>query len=212
MFKRVCIDAANNPQKPYLVVIDEINRANVAKVLGELITLLEKDKRGLQVVLPQSKESFAIPPNVYVVATMNTADRSIKLLDAALRRRFAFIEMMPDTELLSGAQVGDLALDDFLDKLNRRIAEREGREKQIGHSYLLDGHQPVGDENEFALRFRHDILPLLQEFCYDDYKALSNFIGNKLVKQDQTMDEDILGDAQELVKTLAEEFAKSASE
>src|SRR5690606_18660653 len=83
IFKRVCREAQANPDKPYLVLIDEINRANVAKVLGELITLLERDKRGMRVSLPQSKESFTIPPNVYVLATMNTADRSIKLLDAA---------------------------------------------------------------------------------------------------------------------------------
>ena len=165
------------------MLIDEINRANVAKVFGELITLLEMDKRGLLVTLPQSKESFCIPPNVYLLGTMNTADRSIKLLDAALRRRFAFIELMPDVELLRGAKVGTLALDDFLEELNRRIAKTEGREKQIGHSFLLEGDEPITEPDEFARRFRQEILPLLQEYCYDDYSALASYIGAKLVER-----------------------------
>ena len=139
IFKRVCRAAQANPKKPYLVLIDEINRANVAKVFGELITLLEKDKRGLLISLPQSKEAFTIPPNVYVLATMNTADRSIKLLDAALRRRFSFIELIPDPTLLAGGKIGALVLSQFLEELNRRIAAKEGREKQTRPSYLMDG-------------------------------------------------------------------------
>lgn len=93
IFKRVCRAAQAHPDEPYIILVDEINRGNVAKILGELLTLLERDKRGLTVSLPQSKETFSIPPNVYLLGTMNTADRSIKLLDAALRRRFAFIEL-----------------------------------------------------------------------------------------------------------------------
>ena len=161
VFKRVCRAAQANPGRPYLLLIDEINRGNVAKIMGELLTLLERDKRGLSVTLPQSKETFSVPPNVFLLGTMNTADRSIKLLDAALRRRFAFIECMPDTELLHGAAVGELALDDFLDGLNQRIARFEGREKQVGHSYLLVDGQPVDEVDEFAARFREEILPLL---------------------------------------------------
>lgn len=205
IFKRVCREAQAKPDKKFLVLIDEINRANVAKVLGELITLLEKDKRGVTVTLPQSKESFCIPRNVYVLGTMNTADRSIKLLDAALRRRFAFIELMPDVEILSGAKVGDLALDDFLAKLNERIARKEGREKQIGHSFLMNGAEPVTEPDDFALRFRQDILPLLQEYCYDDYSALADFIGEKVVKRDeQVLDQELLEDTEALLSALAE--------
>lgn len=207
IFKRVCREAQAKPDRKFLVLVDEINRANVAKVLGELITLLEKDKRGVTVTLPQSKESFCIPPNVYVLATMNTADRSIKLLDAALRRRFAFIELMPDVDILSGAKVGDLALDDFLMRLNERIARKEGREKQIGHSFLMNGPEPVTEPDDFVLRFRQDILPLLQEYCYDDYGALADFLGDKIVKRDeQVLDQEVLQDTDALLAALAEQL------
>jgi len=207
IFKRVCRAAQANPRKPYLVLIDEINRANVAKVLGELITLLEKDKRGLLISLPQSKEPFTIPPNVFVLGTMNTADRSIKLLDAALRRRFAFVELMPDSTLLAGGKVGALILSQFLDELNRRIAAKEGREKQIGHSFLLDGTGPVSEPEEFARRFRQEILPLLQEYCYDDYGVLAEYVGGALVDQEgQMLNSEILADSDRLLAALEDEF------
>jgi 5-methylcytosine-specific restriction protein B len=209
VFKRICNAALARPAKRFLLLIDEVNRANLAKVLGELITLLEVDKRGMLVTLPQSKESFCIPPNVYLIGTMNTADRSIKLLDAALRRRFAFIEMMPDIEVLRGAKVGTLALDDSLEELNRRIAKTEGREKQIGHSFLLMGDEPTTDPEEFARRFRQEILPLLQEYCYDDYAELASYIGPTLVDKDaQTLDHERLADTDTLLAALEEEFGR----
>jgi 5-methylcytosine-specific restriction protein B len=207
VFKRLCREAQANPKRKYLLLVDEINRANMAKVFGEMVTLLEKDKRGMQVTLPQSKESFAIPPNVYIVGTMNTADRSIKLLDAALRRRFAFIELMPDIELLRGASVGALRLDEFLEALNRRVAKTEGREKQIGHSFLLEGAAPVADAEEFARRFRQEMLPLLQEYCYEDYGALAGYIGEKIVDREaNALDMECLNDPEALITALAEEF------
>ena len=209
VFKRVCRAAQANPGRPYLLLIDEINRGNVAKIMGELLTLLERDKRGLTLTLPQSKETFSVPPNVFLLGTMNTADRSIKLLDAALRRRFAFVECMPDSELLHGAAVGDLALDDFLDGLNQRIARFEGREKQVGHSYLLVEGQPVDEVEEFAARFREEILPLLQEYCYDEYATLAKFIGTELVDADAgTLDAEKVDDAEQLVAALAREFGE----
>ena len=213
VFKGICREAQANPTQPYLVIIDEINRSNIAKVMGELITLLEADKRGLTLVLPQSKEPFAIPPNVYVLGTMNTADRSIKQLDAALRRRFAFLELMPDLELLNGARVRNLALDDFLEDLNRRVSRREGREKQIGHSYLMDGAEAIGDPGEFARRFRQEILPLLQEYCYDEYASLAEYIGSALVDKDaQMLDAEKLSDPDLLLTALEEEFKGKGSE
>ncbi len=212
VFKRVCRAAQAHPDRTYLILVDEINRGNVAKILGELLTLLELDKRGLTVSLPQSKETFSIPPNVYLLGTMNTADRSIKLLDAALRRRFAFLELMPDVELLSGVTISDLELDQFLEELNRRIAESEGREKQIGHAYLLENGTPVTDAESFASRFREEILPLLQEYCYDEYGTLAKFIGSSLVDaESQSLDFDKVSDPEELVAALAEEFTEKAS-
>ena len=209
VFKKVCRAAQANPGRPYLLLIDEINRGNVAKIMGELLTLLERDKRGLTLTLPQSKETFSVPPNVFLLGTMNTADRSIKLLDAALRRRFAFIECMPDSELLHGAEVGDLALDEFLEGLNQRIAKSEGREKQVGHSYLLVDGQPVDEVEEFAARFREEILPLLQEYCYDEYATLAKFIGNELVDAEAgTLDAEKVDDAEQLVAALAREFGE----
>ena len=206
IFKRVCHAALARPAKKFLVLIDEINRANIAKVFGELVTLLEMDKRGLSVTLPQSKESFCIPPNLCLLGTMNTADRSIKLLDAALRRRFRFMELMPDSDLLQGGKVNGMELDDFLDGLNQRIARSHGREKQIGHSFLLDGDEPLSDPEEFARRFRQEILPLLQEYCYEDYRVLATYIGEELVDQEgQTLNEERLADPEGLIEALEKE-------
>ena len=203
LFKRVCRAAGSKPGQKYLLIVDEINRANVSKVFGELITVLERDKRGLPVVLPQSKESFIVPPNLYILATMNTADRSIRLLDAALRRRFAFCELMPDSQKLQGAVVGGLALDELMETLNGRISRRVGREKQLGHSYFLDSGQPVTDPDQFAQRFRQEILPVLQEYCYDNYGTLAEYLGAKLVDAEaQRMNEDVLNDPMELISAL----------
>jgi 5-methylcytosine-specific restriction protein B len=211
VFKRVCRAAQADPLRPYLLLIDEINRGNIPKIFGELVTLLESDKRELTVVLPQSRETFSVPKNVFVVGTMNTADRSIKLLDAALRRRFAFIELMPSTDPLRGAFVADLDLASFLSNLNARIAKIEGREKQIGHSFLLRGNgEPVGSVEEFASRFRYEMLPLLQEYAYEDYKELESYIGRRLVNApEQELRTDVLGDPQLLVDALVAEFQPS---
>mgnify|MGYP000554282951 CR=1 FL=1 len=177
IFKRVCLAAAADPANPYVILIDEINRGNIPKIFGELITLLEKDKRGLTVQLPQSGTSFAVPANVWLIGTMNTADRSIHLLDSALRRRFGFIELLPDPEVLTGASVGPLALDTFLERLNQEIRQRVGREKQLGHALLFDGADIVDSPEAFTAMFRHEILPLLQEYLYEDYKELAELLG-----------------------------------
>lgn len=209
IFKSVCHAAQAQPDKTFLLLIDEINRGNIPKIFGELITLLEMDKREMTVILPQSRQPFSVPPNLRIIGTMNTADRSIKLLDAALRRRFAFIELMPEPEVLAGGIVqGGLDLQVFLGALNQRIAHAEGREKQIGHSYLLllNG-QPVSDPDEFARRFRHEILPLLQEYAYEDYGELLGYIGPGLVDaKEQRFRTDVLNDPAALVDALREEF------
>jgi 5-methylcytosine-specific restriction enzyme B len=212
LFKRLCRAADAKPEQRFLLIIDEINRANVSKVFGELITVLEQDKRGLPVVLPQSKESFSVPPNLYILATMNTADRSIRLLDSALRRRFAFLELMPDSRKLQGAAVGGLALDELMETLNARIAKHVGREKQLGHSYFLDRGQPVTDPDQFAQRFHQEILPVLQEYCYDDFSALTNYLGSTLVDaEEQQFNGDLLNDPNELIAALIQMVAEDKS-
>jgi 5-methylcytosine-specific restriction protein B len=183
IFKRVCRAAATHPDRRYLVLIDEINRGNLPKIFGELITLLEADKRGLQVRLPQSGEPFTVPRNVYVLGTMNTADRSIRLLDAALRRRFAFHELLPDREPLEGAFVGKLHLAELLTNLNARIRAEVGRERQIGHAFFLRDGQPLATQEEFAAAFRDDVLPLLQEYAYDDYGLLGRLLGAQVIDE-----------------------------
>jgi 5-methylcytosine-specific restriction protein B len=211
ILKRVCRQAIQRPGR-YLLLVDEINRANLPKVFGELLTVLESDKRGTPVILPQSKQALSVPENVFLLGTMNTADRSIKVMDAALRRRFAFIELMPDLELFRGSDINGLALDDLMEGLNRRVAEHVGREKQIGHSFLLDRGKPVTEPEELARRFRQDILPLLQEYCQDDYRALERYLGSDLVRREsQSFDDEKLNDPSALIAALRKQFGREGS-
>jgi 5-methylcytosine-specific restriction enzyme B len=184
IFKKLCTRALANPSRHYFLVIDEINRGDVPRILGDLLTVLEKDKRGKEIVLPVSGEVFSVPDNIYVIGTMNTADRSIALLDAALRRRFAFIELMPETAPLAGALVDGLPLGPWLEELNRRIVRHAGRDArclQVGHAYLLPDGKPIRDAARFAEVLRDDIIPLLEEYCYENYEALADILGDKIV-------------------------------
>ncbi|MFB6836066.1 McrB family protein [Streptomyces sp. NPDC056361] len=181
VFKRVCETAAANPGQLHLVIVDELNRGNLPRILGELITILEKDKRGLPVTLPLTGDSFRVPPNVRLLGTMNTADRSVRMLDSAVRRRFAFLELLPDSRPLRERRVDQLHLADFLDELNRRIRTHLDREKQIGHAFFLPEGEAVSTAAEFAAIIRGEILPLLQEYAYDDYGLLAAFLGEGLV-------------------------------
>ncbi len=169
-----------NPSKPkldfdnaprYVLIVDEINRGNISKILGELITLLEPDKRigaenELRVQLPVSGDPFALPPNLYLLGTMNTADKSLALLDVALRRRFDFIEMAPDNSLFP-----DFARE-VLMQLNWRLEVALDREHRIGHAVFINC-----DESEFSAVFRAKIIPLLQEFFYNDWETLRAVLG-----------------------------------
>ena len=210
IFKSLCRRAEEDPEKTYLLVVDEINRANIAKVFGELITLIEKDKRGtISATLPYSKQEFAIPRNLFLLGTMNTADRSIRLLDTALRRRFGFVELMPQADLLRGASVEGLQLDEFLSRINAAITESVGREKQIGHSFFLDGDQPITDAAEFARIFKQEIVPLLQEYSLDDFDILAELLGERIVdRQAKQLSSEVLNTPESLLEALEERYGQ----
>ena len=186
--RRICARAEaewlkKGPKAPkFLLVIDEINRANIAKVLGELITLVEDDKRlgqenEITLILPYSGERFGVPPNLYFLGTMNTADRSIALLDLALRRRFTFVESMPDPSLLG--TVAGINLAALLTRLNARIAALLDRDHQIGHSYFLG----VSDLCSLHAAWYQRIVPLIQEYFYNDGERLKAVLGSAFVDE-----------------------------
>ncbi len=210
IFKQLCELARKDATNNFYLIIDEINRGDIPRIFGELLTVLEKDKRGKPILLPLSGAEFSVPANVFVIGTMNTADRSIALLDAALRRRFGFVEMLPDPTLLSSAVMEGVPLGPWLEELNQRIlqfAGRDARNLQIGHAYFLDGGKPITDLSKFARVLREDIIPLLEEYCYEDYGALRRILGAALIDEDNQMIRQELfepGNESRLVQALLE--------
>ncbi len=163
----------------YILVIDEINRGDISRIFGELITLLEYDKRlsrPNQIIgkLPYSGDLLAIPPNLYIIGTMNSTDRSIALVDYALRRRFAFVELSPQPDLLRDKVVGSLSLKDLLEKINEKIRQELGRDFEIGHSYFLN----VNDKESLHSTWYYQIVPLLHEYFYTSPEALERIFNN----------------------------------
>jgi 5-methylcytosine-specific restriction protein B len=187
IFKTLCDDARRSSERKFFLLIDEINRGDIPRIFGELLTLLENDKRGMEVSLPLTGDRFSVPPNVHVLGTMNTADRSIALLDTALRRRFGFVELMPDVSVLGTASAGgSIPLGPWLAALNDRLRAhlgRDARNLQIGHAYLLEGGRPVTDFARFVRVLAEDFVPLLEEYCYEDYGALVRILGSSLVDE-----------------------------
>ncbi|EAI0056659.1 AAA domain-containing protein [Campylobacter coli] len=180
---------SSNSLNSYIIIIDEINRGNVSKIFGELITLIEPSKRigeseELKVTLPYSGKKFGVPKNVYILGTMNTADRSITSLDTALRRRFEFVEMIPDVSKLSDNCEG-VDLQKLLEAINTRIEYLLDREKTIGHAFF------IGVENLEDLKkvFQNKIIPLLQEYFYNDYALISAVLNdNGMIYKDKEDD------------------------
>lgn len=180
IFKEFCNCARRNPKQKFVMIIDEINRGNIPKILGEIITLLEKDKREDTTTLPYSKESFSVPKNVFIIGTMNTADRSLVLLDVALRRRFAFYEIMPDPLLLKNKDVEGVDLTKLLDSINNKIKNQDMRDYQIGHSYFMKGEDPIETEAELFFAMVYEVIPLVKEYFYNEQKKIDDVLGKDL--------------------------------
>jgi 5-methylcytosine-specific restriction protein B len=184
LFRRLCTDAARSSDDDFYLIIDEVNRGDIPRIFGELLTVLERDKRGREIALPLSGETFAVPSNVYVIATMNTADRSIALLDAALRRRFGFVPLFPDYTVLRDVVIEGLPLGPWLEHVNRHIRELtggDGRNRQVGHAFFLDGTRPIRSVAQLIDVLCDDIIPLLEEYCYEDFSRLEQILGSSLV-------------------------------
>lgn len=179
IFKRLCLKAESDPQNKYAIFIDEINRGNVSAIFGELITLIEADKRKgaanqLQVVLPYSKKQFSVPLNIDIYGTMNTADRSVEALDTALRRRFSFVEMLPDASKLENKQIEGIDLALLLNTLNERIEVLVDRDHTIGHAFFMN----LETVSDLRSAFANKIIPLLQEYFYGNYRKMEMVIGS----------------------------------
>jgi len=180
--------------KPYVIIIDEINRGNISQIFGELITLIEDDKRlgrkeAIETTLPYSKEKYGVPPNLYIIGTMNTADRSIEALDTALRRRFSFHEQAAKPELIrtEGASNGMIESVDvvkMLEAINQRIEKLIDKDHQIGHAYFMDC-QTISD---LKIAFQNKVIPLLQEYFFGDFGKIGLVLGNDFVMKRDNSD------------------------
>jgi 5-methylcytosine-specific restriction endonuclease McrBC GTP-binding regulatory subunit McrB len=187
IFKKICKEAERNGNKNFVLIIDEINRGNISKIFGELITLIEESKRAggnekLTVTLPYSNEPFSVPNNLYIIGTMNTADRSLALMDTALRRRFDFIEMMPDIDLLyddngDSITVSNIQIAEMLETMNKRIEVLYDREHTLGHAFFIPLINDPTIENLAGI-FKNKIIPLLKEYFFEDWEKIRIILGD----------------------------------
>ena len=186
IFENITVDK-NQDIKNHILIIDEINRGNISKIFGELITLIEPAKRivadeEIKVKLPYSNDDFGVPQNLYILGTMNTADRSIALMDTALRRRFEFIEMLPDLEVLNDLLVDGINIKLMLEKINQRVEYLYDRDHTIGHAYFISLKENAILE-ELENIFKNKIIPLLQEYFYDDWEKILMVLGNGFIEK-----------------------------
>lgn len=197
IFMRLCQRANADPAHRYAIFIDEINRGNISKIFGELISLIEVDKRAgmsnaMSLQLSYSGDYFSVPANVDIIGAMNTADRSLALMDTALRRRFDFVEMMPDLSLLSGTKVKGIELEPLLEKLNSRVEALYDREHTLGHAFFMPVKNALdaGDEEaafkQLKIAFQKKIIPLLQEYFFDDWNKIRLVLADNQ-KQDDSL-------------------------
>lgn len=184
-FLQLCEKAKGDLKQRYAMVIDEINRGNISKIFGELITLIEPDKRGVEVTLPYSGLTFAVPINIDVIGSMNTADRSLALVDTALRRRFDFKEKKPNPAWLKGVEFTvdgvDINVERLLEKLNQRIEVLYDRDHTIGHAYfrtIKNANEHDDRWEELQKVFRNRIIPLLQEYFFNDWNKIRLVLGD----------------------------------
>ncbi len=187
VFKQIVGQANRDPDRPYAIFIDEISRGNVASIFGELITLIEDDKRQgaeneMSAILPYSREEFFVPNNLYIIGTMNTADRSVIALDNALRRRFSFEEMMPVYDAIEQHGALDVDLQKLLETINGRIERLLDRDHVIGHSYFMGIVKSVNPLSSLQSVFANKVLPLLQEYFYGDPGKIGMVLGKAFVK------------------------------
>ncbi len=190
VFKLLCQRASENPDKDYAIFIDEINRGNISKIFGELITLIEEDKRlgaphEVTITLPYSGKKFGVPKNLFVIGTMNSVDRSIALVDMALRRRFDFISMRPESALVPESAIKEFNVRRVFEKINNKISVILGTEYQIGHSYFMEKN--VSSLSAIKKVWFGSILPLLQEYLFDDWDKLEALVGD-FVKKTEVKD------------------------
>jgi 5-methylcytosine-specific restriction protein B len=223
IFKQLCKKAEMDPENRYAIFIDEINRGNVSAIFGELITLIEQDKRKgatnpMSVMLPYSKKQFSVPNNVDIYGTMNTADRSVEALDTALRRRFSFEEMLPKPQLLrekgenGSGKVGEIDLVELLITINDRIEALVDRDHTIGHAFFMEVDSLDSLRNVFA----NKVIPLLQEYFYGDYAKMEMVIGPNFFNSDkrkkkvlfavQNEDVEIPTGSYELINVMDQDF------
>jgi 5-methylcytosine-specific restriction protein B len=209
IFKEFCNISSENSGQNFVMIIDEINRGNISKIFGELITIMENDKRGKESVkLAYSKEKFSVPENIYIIGTMNTADQSLTHMDAALKRRFSLVEVMPNSSLLKQTTSG-IPLGKILDVINDRIIVNGSRDNQIGHAYFMNNGESIDSTEDLQFVFATDIIPLLRDYFYDDEESLKEILGGKFINWEsphRNMEDNWQEKTEVFTKTLEDAF------